>query len=221
MRVAVLGDRTTLVIGDRAVDAERASGVRPSDPGALPASGSASTISTMRGELKIALLENPLVFPKFSSSIVGPNEMIATRSSALDWEAELVVVIGAECNEVEVAVAVADAASVIAGYTISQDLGERVVRTDEIGTDPQLDIRYEVDGEEKQSSNTRNLIFGVPALVSCLSFRVRLHPGDLVFTGTPAGVGWSREPGETLRAGSRIVTTIERIGTLSTAVVSR
>lgn len=196
------------------------------------------------GESQMALPENPLVFPKFSSSIVGPNEVVATRSPALDWEAELVVVIGVEGYEV----AVEDTASVIAGYTIGQDLSDRVVQfegganpqfglgksgpgfgpvgpwvvsADEIGADPQLDIRCEVDGEQKQSSNTRNLIFGVPALVSYLSSRIRLHPGDLVFTGTPAGVGWSREPRETLQPGSRIVTTIERIGTLSTRVVSR
>lgn len=196
------------------------------------------------GESAMAVPENPLVFPKFSSSIVGPNEPVATRSEALDWEAELVVVIGVECYEV----APDDVLSVLAGYTIGQDLSDRIVQfeggatpqfglgksgpgfgpvgpwvvsADEIGANPELDIRCDVDGVQKQSSNTRHLIFGVPALVSYVSSRVRLHPGDLVFTGTPAGVGWMRDPRETLHPGSRIDTTIEGIGTLTTRVLGR
>ena len=196
------------------------------------------------GESAMALPDNPLVFPKFSSSIVGPNEPVATRSESLDWEAELVVVIGTECYEV----AAEDALSVIAGYTVGQDLSDRIVQfegganpqfglgksapgfgpvgpwvvsADELGVEPQLDIRCEVDGVLKQSSNTRHLIFGIPALIAYLSARVRLHPGDLIFTGTPAGVGWMRDPKETLHPGSRIETTIEGIGTLTTRVVAR
>lgn len=196
------------------------------------------------GESAMALPDNPLVFPKFSSSIVGPNVPVATRSEALDWEAELVVVIGAGCYEVP-----ADhALSVIAGYTIGQDLSDRVVQfegganpqfglgksgpgfgpvgpwvvsADEIGAEPRLDISCTVDGVVKQSSNTGHLIFGVPEIVAYLSARVRLHAGDLIFTGTPAGVGWTRQPRETLRPGARIDTTIEGIGTLTTRVVGR
>lgn len=195
------------------------------------------------GESEMALPQSPLVFPKFSSSIVGPNEAVEVRSETLDWEAELVVVIGVGCFDV----AEADALSVIAGYTIGQDLSDRVVQfegganpqfglgksgpgfgpigpwvvsADEIGIEPRLDISCTVDGIEKQSSNTEHLIFGVAALVSYLSSRVRLHPGDLVFTGTPAGVGWSRSPRETLRVGTRIDTTIKGIGTLTTRFVA-
>ena len=195
------------------------------------------------GESAMALPENPLVFPKFSSSIVGPNEAVVVRSESVDWEAELVVVIGAECFDV----AESDALAVIAGYTIGQDVSDRVVQfegganpqfglgksgpgfgpigpwvvsADEIGIEPHLDIRCEVDGAPKQTSNTEHLIFGVAALVAYLSSRVRLHPGDLVFTGTPAGVGWSRNPRETLRAGSSVDTTIEGIGTLTTRFVA-
>jgi 2-keto-4-pentenoate hydratase/2-oxohepta-3-ene-1,7-dioic acid hydratase in catechol pathway len=196
------------------------------------------------GESAMVLPDKPLVFPKFSSSIAGPNEAVGTRSQALDWEAELVVVIGSDCYEVPAD----DALSVIAGYTIGQDLSDRIVQfegganpqfglgksapgfgpigpwvvsADEIGAEPRLDIRCEVDGTLKQSSNTSHLIFGIPALVAYLSSRVRLHPGDLVFTGTPAGVGWMREPRETLHPGSRIDTTIEGIGTLTTRVIAR
>ena len=196
------------------------------------------------GESAMTLPDHPLVFPKFSSSIVGPNEPVATRSAALDWEAELVVVIGTDCYEV----AAGDALSVIAGYTVGQDLSDRVVQfegganpqfglgksapgfgpigpwvvsADELGATPQLDIRCDVDGVTKQSSNTSHLIFDVPTLVAYLSHRVRLCAGDLIFTGTPAGVGWSREPKELLHPGSRIDTTIGGIGTLTTRVVGR
>ena len=235
---------------------ERLSGGHPSDstvlhpaaldrpvPVPLQAFGIGVNYLDHAGESEMALPENPLVFPKFSSSIVGPNEAVEVRSETLDWEAELVVVIGAGCFDV----AAADALSVIAGYTIGQDLSDRVVQfegganpqfglgksgpgfgpigpwvvsADEIGIEPRLDISCTVDGVEKQSSNTEHLIFGVAALVSYLSSRVRLHPGDLVFTGTPAGVGWSRSPRETLRAGSRVDTTIEGIGTLTTRFVA-
>ncbi len=196
------------------------------------------------GESAMTLPDSPLVFPKFSSSIAGPNEPVVTRSAALDWEAELVVVIGAEGYEV----GEDDALSIVAGYTVGQDLSDRVVQfegganpqfglgksgpafgpvgpwvvsADEIGPEPHLDIRCVVDGVLKQSSNTRDLIFGVPTLVAYLSARVRLLPGDLIFTGTPAGVGWMRDPRETLQPGSRIDTSIEGIGTLTTRVVGR
>ncbi len=282
MKVAVLHDRTVLVVGDHIVDAETASGgtvasspgsmfsawpellqlserlggtapagSAPLDPSALDrpvpvplqAFGIGVNYLDHAGESEIALPENPLVFPKFSSSIVGPNDGVAVRSETLDWEAELVVVIGTECFDV----AESDALSVIAGYTIGQDLSDRVVQfegganpqfglgksgpgfgpvgpwvvsADEIGLEPRLGVRCDVDGVIKQSSNTEHLIFGIAALVSYLSSRVRLHPGDLIFTGTPAGVGWSREPREMLSAGSRIDTTIEGIGTLTTRLVS-
>ena len=87
------------------------------------------------GESAMTLPDHPLVFPKFSSSIVGPNEPVATASSALDWEAELVVVIGTDCYEV----AAADALSVIAGYTVGQDLSDRVVQF-EGGAAPQFGL---------------------------------------------------------------------------------
>ncbi len=196
------------------------------------------------GESAMALPDRPLVFPKFSTSIAGPNEPVATSSASLDWEAELVVVFGTDCYEV----AAQDALSVIAGYTVGQDLSDRVVQfegganaqfglgksapgfgpvgpwvvsADELGTAAKLDIRCDVDGVTKQSSNTEHLIFDVPALVAYLSSRVRLRAGDLIFTGTPAGVGFSRNPPEWLRPGSRVDTTISGIGTLTTRVTGR
>ena len=284
MKVAVVSNRTSLVVGDRLVDAERATGgavpadpaamfaawpallaaaarleregppsdAPPLDPGALDrpvpvplqAFGIGLNYADHAGESAMALPDRPLVFPKFSSCIAGPNEPVATRSTALDWEAELVVVIGADCYEVDAA----EALSVIAGYTVGQDLSDRVVQfegganpqfglgksapgfgpvgpwvvsADELGAAGQLDIRCDVDGVTKQASNTKHLIFDVPALVEYLSHRARLHAGDLIFTGTPAGVGMGREPREFLRPGSRVDTTISGIGTLTTRVTGR
>jgi 2-keto-4-pentenoate hydratase/2-oxohepta-3-ene-1,7-dioic acid hydratase in catechol pathway len=213
-------------------------------PVPLQAFGIGLNYADHAGESAMALPDNPLVFPKFSSSITGPNDPVATRSDALDWEAELVVVIGTDCYEVPAE----DALPVIAGYTVGQDLSDRVVQfegganpqfglgksapgfgpvgpwvvsADELGTASKLDIRCDVDGVTKQSSNTARLIFDVPTLVAYLSSRVQLHAGDLIFTGTPAGVGFSRNPPEWLRPGSRIDTAISGIGTLTTRVTGR
>ena len=248
--------RTTLLSGDRVVDAEQASGGSvPADPAAVFTAWSALLSVAARleqegpgdapvldygalerpvpvpvqafgvglnyadhaGESAMTLPDHPLVFPKFSSSIVGPNEPVATRSAALDWEAELVVVIGTDCYEV----AAGNALSVIAGYTVGQDLSDRVVQfegganpqfglgksapgfgpigpwvvsADELGATPQLDIRCEVDGVTKQSSNTSHLIFDVPTLVAYLSHRVRLCAGDLIFTGTRPALAGAASP---------------------------
>ena len=93
------------------------------------------------GESAMALPDNPLVFPKFSSCIVGPNEPVVTRSRALDWEAELVVVIREECWEVRAE----DALSVIAGYTVGQDLSDRIVQF-EGGANPQFGLGKSAPG---------------------------------------------------------------------------
>ena len=283
MKVAVVNGRTSLVVGDRLVDAERASGgAVPADPAAMFAAWPALLLATAArldlegppsgappldhgalgstfvpvplqafgiglnyadhaGESAMALPDRPLVFPKFSSCIAGPNEPVATRSACPGLGGgSFVVVIGADCYEVDAA----DALSVIAGYTVGQDLSDRVVQfegganpqfglgksapgfgpvgpwvvsADELGAAGRLDIRCDVDGVTKQSSNTCHLIFDVPALVEYLSYRVRLHAGDLIFTGTPAGVGMGREPREVLCPGSRIDTTISGTGNLDHA----
>ncbi|RFA22730.1 fumarylacetoacetate hydrolase family protein [Subtercola boreus] len=187
----------------------------------------------------------PLVFPKFSSSIVGPDAVLRLSSETVDWEAELVVVIGVDCFDVEVD----DAWSVVAALTVGQDISDRVVQF-EGGANPQfglgksapgfgpigpwlvsvdefaletlaLDISCTLNGETKQSSNTSNLIFDVPTLVSYLSKRVELKAGDIIFTGTPSGIGWGRTPKELLAPGDVLETTIEGIGTLRTVVAAR
>ncbi|RFA13207.1 hypothetical protein B7R22_13635 [Subtercola boreus] len=187
----------------------------------------------------------PLVFPKFSSSIVGPDAVLAISSQTVDWEAELVVVIGVDCFDVEVD----DAWSVVAALTVGQDISDRVVQF-EGGANPQfglgksapgfgpigpwlvsvdefdlesleLDIACTLNGVTKQASNTSQLIFDVPTLVSYLSKRVELKAGDIIFTGTPSGIGWGRTPKELLAPGDVLETTIEGVGTLRTVVTAR
>ncbi len=281
MKVAVADGRTVLVVGDRVVDASRASGgTIPAEPAAmfaawpdlrrlardlqdadaypaldpaalelpmpvpLQAFGIGVNYADHADEAAMDLPATPMVFPKFPTCITGPNDEILIGSGTVDWEAELVVVVGVESFQVSVA----EAPAVIAGYTIGQDLSDRavqfegganpqfglgksapgfgpvgpwVVSADEFDRELRLGIRCEIGGVEKQCSNTEHLIFDVPHLVSYLSHRVRLRPGDLVFTGTPAGVGWGRTPKEYLAAGDQIVTTIDGIGTLTTRIGRR
>ncbi|RFA08843.1 hypothetical protein B7R54_06095 [Subtercola boreus] len=196
-------------------------------------------------ESGMELPATPLVFPKFGSSIVGAGAVLGIASETVDWEAELVVVIGVDCFDV----AREDAWSVVAGLTVGQDISDRVVQfegganpqfglgksapgfgpigpwlvsVDEFDTDAlELDISFTLNGETKQSSNTRHLIFDVPTLISYLSARVLLKAGDIIFTGTPSGVGWGRTPKEYLAPGDLLETTIQGIGTLRTVVAAR
>ncbi|GGF21416.1 fumarylacetoacetate hydrolase family protein [Subtercola lobariae] len=187
----------------------------------------------------------PMVFPKFSSCIVGPDAVLRIASESVDWEAELVVVIGVDCFDVSVE----DAWSVVAALTVGQDFSDRVIQF-EGGANPQmglgksgpgfgpigpwlvsidefdtsalkLDISFTQNGVTKQSSNVEHLIFDVPTLVSFLSKRVDLKAGDVIYTGTAAGIGWGRTPKEHLSPGDVLETTIEGIGTLRTIVAAR
>ena len=194
-------------------------------------------------ESAMELPKVPLVFMKAATSVVGPSEPVVLRSDAVDWEAELVIVIGKDCVDVEPE----DAWSVIAGFTVGQDLSDRevqfeaganaqfglgksapgygpigpwIVTADELPDDLALEIGCEVNGAQKQHSNTEHLIFDVPTLVSFLSRRARLLPGDLIFSGTPSGVGWGRSPKEYLAPGDVLTTTIGGIGTLTTRTVA-
>jgi 2,4-diketo-3-deoxy-L-fuconate hydrolase len=213
-------------------------------PVPLQAFGIGVNYADHAGEAAMELPATPMVFPKFPTCITGPNDEVLIGSDTVDWEAELVAVIGAESFQVSVA----DAAAVIAGYTIGQDLSDRAVQfegganpqfglgksapgfgpigpwlvsADEFDPEPRLGIRCEIGGVEKQASSTTHLIFDVPHIVAYLSHRVRLRPGDLIFTGTPAGVGWGRTPKEYLAAGDQILTTIDGIGTLTTRIGRR
>jgi 2,4-diketo-3-deoxy-L-fuconate hydrolase len=158
----------------------------------------------------------PILFLKATTSINGPDDdVIQPRgSSMLDWEAELGVVIGSKASYVSEA----QALDHVAGYTIVNDVSERsfqratpqwdkgkgfdtagpigpwLVTTDEIPNPQNLDIWLEVNGELMQDGNTRNMIFTVAQLVSHVSQYMTLLPGDIISTGTPAGVGLGRKP---------------------------
>ena len=169
------------------------------------------------------------LFLKATSSLVGAGQGVAVRKldRRTDHEVELAVVIGRTASHVSKA----DALSYVAGYSIGLDitirgsedrsfrkspdsysvLGPWMVTADEVPNPGALDLEIAVNGERRQKSNTRYLILGVPELIELASSFYTLHPGDVIFTGTPEGVS-PIEPGDT------VVATIEQVGTLTVAV---
>lgn len=187
-------------------------------------------------EMGHGLPEYPNVFSKFREALVGANDAIELDpvSSAWDWEAELVMVIGRPARRVSEETAL----DYVAGYTVANDISARdwqrrgsqwllgktfqsttpigpwMVTADEVDPADGLSLSCMVDGIEKQNSTTADLLFGPGFLVSYLSHVLTLNPGDIVLTGTPAGVGAGREPAEYLKPGQTVVTEIEGIGRL-------
>ncbi len=185
-------------------------------------------------EADMEVPEVPLVFTKFPSCIVGPNADVELRCEAGDYEAELVVVIGRPGRDI----AMSAAWDHVAGVTVGQDISDRalqfaakpphfdlgksrdtygpigpiLVSPDLLPERDALAITCDVNGERRQEGSTANLIFDVAALISYVSTIVTLAPGDLIFTGTPEGVG--AVDGRFLQPGDVIVTTIEGIGTI-------
>jgi len=182
--------------------------------------------------------EEPLLFAKFPSSIVGPGDLIEWEpalTAAVDYEAELAVVIGRESRNVSLA----DAYDVVFGYTCANDitardlqrrdgqwvrgksldtfcpLGPEIVSKDEVLTPGDLGIFCRVNGDGLQSSNTKEMIFDIPALIAFITRAFTLLPGDLILTGTPHGTGAFRHPPILLRDGDVVDVEIERVGTLS------
>ncbi|MDQ0785600.1 fumarylacetoacetate hydrolase family protein [Streptomyces sp. B3I8] len=185
----------------------------------------------------------PPVFTKYVTSISGPvTEVTLPPGGHTDWEVELVAVIGRYARDV----AEADAWSHVAGLAAGQDISERVtqlagpapqfglaksfpgfapigpwlVTPDEFDNPDDLELRCAINGEEVQKGRTRDLIFSVPALVAGLSAVLPLLPGDVIFTGTPAGVGLGRDPQRWLAPGDELVSTIEGIGELRQTFVA-
>lgn len=186
--------------------------------------------------------ENPLIFAKFPSSIIGPHAGISWPTditSAVDWEGELAVVIGREARDVHAD----DAVDHVFGYTVANDvsardvqfgdgqwvrgksldtfcpLGPWIVTPDEFGPETGSSISTTVNGVVMQQSRTDQLIFGVGEIISWLSTQFTLNPGDVILTGTPAGVGAFREPPIRLTAGDVVEVVIEGIGTLTNPVL--
>jgi 2,4-didehydro-3-deoxy-L-rhamnonate hydrolase len=191
-------------------------------------------------ESGMAIPEHPVVFAKFQSSLTGPGSVVALPSDGVDWEVELVIVIGREAHRVRAE----QGWDHVAGVTIGQDLSWRAVQSrgpapqfsigksypgfspvgpfvvtpDEFADRDDLAIGCSLDGEVLQDGRTSDLIFPVAELVSRLSESLTLYPGDLIFTGTPKGVGMGRTPQRFLVPGT-LVSTIEGIGDLSITLV--
>jgi 2-keto-4-pentenoate hydratase/2-oxohepta-3-ene-1,7-dioic acid hydratase in catechol pathway len=191
-------------------------------------------------ESGLAVPTSPMVFTKFSSSLAGPNAPIPVGSPSVDWEAELVLVIGTGGRSIPAGRAWAH----VAGVTVGQDVSDRgvqfadtppqfsmgksfrnfapigpaIVSLDLLDDPNDLAITCDLDGERVQDARSSDMVFGVPALIEYLSSICELYPGDLVFTGTPAGVGMAR--GRFLAPGHTLVTTIEGVGTITNVCVA-
>jgi 2-keto-4-pentenoate hydratase/2-oxohepta-3-ene-1,7-dioic acid hydratase in catechol pathway len=194
-------------------------------------------------ESGLQLPEQPVVFAKLPSALCGPADDIVVPGGRVrvDWEAELVVCIGKGGRRI----AEADAWSYVAGVTGGQDVSDReeqfralrqftmaksfdsyapigpfLVTPDELANPDDLAVECRVDGEVVQSSRTSDLIFPVPALIAWISRVCTLEPGDLVFTGTPSGVGDSRQPPRYLGPGNVVETEVEGVGVMRNRVAA-
>ena len=186
----------------------------------------------------------PVIFNKFPTALRGPGDSIVLPkiSQKVDYEAELVVVIGRGGRHIARQNAMEHVAGYLCGHDVSArdwqigkpggqwllgksfdsfaPTGPELVTADEV-TDPhQLDISLTLKGQMMQKSNTRQLIFSIDHLVAYLSDVCTLEPGDLLFTGTPPGVGAARKPPVFLKAGDQVVVEIENIGRLHNAVTA-
>ena len=186
-------------------------------------------------ESGMAVPDVPATFTKFPASLAGPYDEIEVVGESIDWEVELVAVVGRRADRV----AEADAWAHVAGLTVGQDVSDRhlqfaaggqfslgksrrgygplgpwVVTPDEVPDPDDLALGCSVDGEKVQDARTSDLIFGVPRLVAELSAVLPLLPGDVIFTGTPSGVGATRRPPRFLARGQVLESWIEGIGTI-------
>jgi 2-keto-4-pentenoate hydratase/2-oxohepta-3-ene-1,7-dioic acid hydratase in catechol pathway len=193
-------------------------------------------------ESKTKTRDVPTVFIVLSSAVVGPgaNVVLPSNSSMVDYEAELAVVIGKAGHRI----AASEWKEHVFGYTIMNDVSARdvqratsqwslgksfptfapmgpwVVTKDEIADPHRLGISLTIGGERLQDSNTSQMIYKIPALIEYLSGIVPLQVGDVISTGTPAGVGMGRTPQRWLKAGEEMIIAIEGIGELRNPVVA-
>lgn len=197
-------------------------------------------------ESKMDLPEHLVVFTKFGSSLAGASTQVRLTGPTMDWEAELVLVIGRSGRDIREA----DAWDHVAGLAVGQDLSDRTVQTrgkpaqfslgksfagfapvgpvlpiSEVAGRDSLRLRCTMtnpDGSERevQDGTTADMIFSVPAIISRLSDIVELRPGDLIFTGTPSGVGVGRVPQEFLQAESTLRTEIDQLYPITQKIVA-
>lgn len=191
-------------------------------------------------EAKLPIPSAPLCFAKFTSSLTGPFDAIRlpTEDAEVDYEGELGVVIGRKAR----AVSEAEAMEYVAGYVAFNDVSARkwqfadgqwtrgkspdtfspngpyLVTRDEVPDPGNLKITTRLNGEVMQDSSTQQLIFSVPQLISYLSKSFTFYPGDIIATGTPPGVGFSRKPPVYLKDGDVIEVEIEKVGKIANRV---
>src|SRR5262245_6002172 len=194
-------------------------------------------------ESKARIPAEPILFSKYGTALIGPDQPIVLPpvSQKVDYEAELVIVIGKKGRPKSKEAALAH----IAGYTVGHDvsardwqlekdgkqwmvgktfdtfapLGPEIVTPDEVGDPHDLAIKLRLNGQTMQDSTTRQMIFPAPEVVAYLSQVFTLEPGDLIFTGTPPGVGFARNPPVFLTAGDVVEVEIEKLGILRNPVV--
>lgn len=195
-------------------------------------------------ESGIDIPQEPVVFTKFASCLTGPHAEIAVEpGSWTDWEVELVVVIGRRAEHVSPRQAWAH----VTGLTVGQDISDRllqfrgsapqqfdlgksrpgfgpigpwVVTPDELPDPDDLTMSCTVDGELMQKSSTKDMIFSVPQIIARLSALLPLLPGDLIFTGTPSGIGAGMKPPRFLEPGQTLTSRIEGIGELRNRIIA-
>jgi 2-keto-4-pentenoate hydratase/2-oxohepta-3-ene-1,7-dioic acid hydratase in catechol pathway len=188
--------------------------------------------------------KEPILFSKYATALIGQGDAIVLPavSEEVDYEAELVIVVGKRGRHVKES----EAAGYVAGYTVGHDVSARdwqlkkdgkqwmvgktfdtfaptgpvLVTADEVADPHKLPIRLRLNGQTMQDSSTSQMIFGVGATIAYLSQVFTLEPGDLIFTGTPPGVGFARKPPVFLKPGDIVEVEIEGLGVLRNPVVS-
>lgn len=193
-------------------------------------------------EAGLEIPSEPLLFAKFPTSLIGPGDPIrlSPLTDKTDFEAELAVVIGERARGVPRA----RAHDVVAGYACFNDVsgrdlqradkqwtrgksfdtfgpvGPAMVPATAVGDVQDLSIACRIDGELVQQGNTRDMIFGVDEIIEYITQAITLEPGDLIATGTPAGIGAWHDPPRWLRAGDTVTVEVERVGTLRNPVLA-
>jgi 2-keto-4-pentenoate hydratase/2-oxohepta-3-ene-1,7-dioic acid hydratase in catechol pathway len=191
-------------------------------------------------EAKVDPPDSPTIFGKWSNALVGPDATvpIPAASEKVDFEAEVAFVVGRAAKDVSEA----DALEHVAGYTLLNDLSARdlqfrgpqwmagkvfdgsapcgpaLVTPDEAGPHDAIEFALDLNGERMQESSTADLIFSIPELLADLSTLMTLRPGDIVATGTPAGVGSTRKPRVWLKPGDELVVSSPTLGELRTMI---
>ena len=187
-------------------------------------------------ESKMEIPKEPVIFNKYNNALIGAGGpvVLPSNSNQVDYEAELAVVLGRQAKRVSME----EALHCVGGYTMMHDVSARdwqfrtgqwvsgktfdtfgpcgpyLVTPDEVPDPHSLDIRLKLNGQVMQDSNTRNLIFNIPTLISYISHMFTLKQGDIISTGTPPGVGFARRPQVFLRPGDVVEITVKGLGTM-------